>query len=116
MILEAGSDARRAAPTAERRTGLMTYPRKLSDANGSPLRLVRSASEEAADAAESAESAEEMDATDRMYIVREDDSLSSIARKFYGTAEARRRIVEANRSLIRDSYLIEPGWMLRIPA
>jgi len=59
---------------------------------------------------------EELDATDRMYIVREDDSLSSIARKFYGTASARRRIMEANRALIRDPYVIRPGWRLRIPA
>jgi nucleoid-associated protein YgaU len=60
-------------------------------------------------------SAPDFDATDRMYLVGEDDSLSSIARKFYGTASARRRIIEANRSLIRDPYRIEPGWRLRIP-
>jgi nucleoid-associated protein YgaU len=59
---------------------------------------------------------EELDTTDRMYVVTEDDSLSSIARKFYGTASARRRIIEANRRLIRDPYLIQPGWRLRIPA
>ncbi len=59
---------------------------------------------------------EDLDVTDRLYIVREDDSLSSIARRFYGTASARRRILEANRSLIHDPYLIEPGWTLRIPA
>ena len=58
----------------------------------------------------------EADATDRMYVVGEDDSLSSIARKFYGTASARRRIIEANRRLIQDPYLIQPGWRLRIPA
>jgi nucleoid-associated protein YgaU len=60
--------------------------------------------------------ADEFDRTDRMYIVREDDSLSSIARKFYGTASARRRIIEANRRLIRDPFLVQPGWRLRIPA
>jgi nucleoid-associated protein YgaU len=59
---------------------------------------------------------DEFDSTDRMYIVTEDDSLSSIARKFYGTARARRRIIEANRRLIRDPYVIQPGWRLRIPA
>ncbi|HEY7114902.1 MAG TPA: LysM peptidoglycan-binding domain-containing protein [Thermoanaerobaculia bacterium] len=59
---------------------------------------------------------EELEATDRMYVVKEDDSLSSIARRFYGTASARRRIMEANRALIRDPYLIRPGWRLRIPA
>jgi nucleoid-associated protein YgaU len=59
---------------------------------------------------------DEFDSTDRMYIVTENDSLSSIARKFYGTARARRRIIEANRRLIRDPFLIQPGWRLRIPA
>jgi len=59
---------------------------------------------------------EDFDATDRMYIVAPDDSLTSIARKFYGSASARRRIIEANRSLIRDPYIIQPGWRLRIPA
>jgi nucleoid-associated protein YgaU len=63
-----------------------------------------------------ADDGEDFDATDRMYIVTADDSLSSIARKFYGTAEARRRIYEANRSLIRDPYILQPGWRLRIPA
>lgn len=67
---------------------------------------------EAADAFEG----DDFDTTDRMYIVTEDDSLSSIAKKFYGTARARRRIIEANRRLIRDPYVIQPGWRLRIPA
>ena len=58
----------------------------------------------------------DFDATDRMYIVKEDDSLSSIARKFYGSASSRLRILEANRALIHDPFQIEPGWRLRIPA
>ena len=62
------------------------------------------------------ETDQDFDATDRMYIVKEDDSLSSIARKFYGTASSRRRILEANPGLIRDPFQIQPGWRLRIPA
>lgn len=57
----------------------------------------------------------ESDVTDRMYVVAEGDTLSSIARKFYGNASARRRIVEANRALIRDAFSVQPGWRLRIP-
>jgi nucleoid-associated protein YgaU len=57
----------------------------------------------------------ESDVTDRMYVVAEGDTLSSIARKFYGNASSRRRILEANRALIRDPYFIQPGWRLRIP-
>jgi len=57
----------------------------------------------------------DFDATDRMYIVEEGDTLSSIARKFYGRARARSRILAANRSLIRDPFFVQPGWRLRIP-
>ena len=62
-----------------------------------------------------AEDPMESDVTDRMYVVAEGDTLSSIARRFYGSASARRRILEANRTLIRDPYFIQPGWRLRIP-
>jgi nucleoid-associated protein YgaU len=57
----------------------------------------------------------ESDPTDRMYVVVEGDTLSSIARKFYGDARSRRRILDANRDVIGDPYLILPGWRLRIP-
>ena len=51
----------------------------------------------------------------RTYVVRKGDSLSKIAKKFYGDAQAWKRIHEANRDLIRDPDLIQPGWTLRIP-
>jgi nucleoid-associated protein YgaU len=57
----------------------------------------------------------DLDATDRLYIVAEGDTLTSIARKFYGDASARRRIFRANRSLIENPFVILPGWRLRIP-
>jgi nucleoid-associated protein YgaU len=57
----------------------------------------------------------DFDATDRMYVVEEGDTLTSIARKFYGNAAARRRIHVANSRVIRDPLVIEPGWRLRIP-
>ncbi len=57
----------------------------------------------------------DFDATDRMYVVEEGDTLTSIARKFYGNAAARRRILFANPRVIRDPLVIEPGWRLRIP-
>ena len=62
-----------------------------------------------------AESELELDATDRMYVVEEGDTLSSIAKKFYGQASARWRILQANPRLIRDPYFVAPGWRLRIP-
>jgi nucleoid-associated protein YgaU len=52
---------------------------------------------------------------DRFYVVEKGDSLSKIAKKFYGDANAWRRIHEANRERIKDPDLIQPGWKLRIP-
>ena len=57
----------------------------------------------------------DLDTTDRMYIVEEGDTISSIARKFYGKAAARRRILLANWRVIGDPFLMEPGLRLRIP-
>ena len=57
----------------------------------------------------------DFDATDRMYIVKDGDSLSSIARKFYGNALARSRILVANGHVIRDPFYVKPGSHLRIP-
>ena len=57
----------------------------------------------------------DLDATDRMYVVEEGDTLTSIARKFYGNAAARRRIFMANSRVIADPFVIEPGTRLRIP-
>jgi nucleoid-associated protein YgaU len=63
----------------------------------------------------SGSSSADFDATDRMYIVGEGDTLSSIARKFYGSAVARGRILAANGGVIRDPFFVQPGWRLRIP-
>ncbi len=53
--------------------------------------------------------------TMRMYVVENGDSLSKIARKFYGEAGAWKRIYQENRDVIHDPDLIQPGWRLRIP-
>ena len=57
----------------------------------------------------------DFDATDRMYIVKEGDTLSSIAKRFYGSAVARSRILVANGAVIRDPFYVKPGSRLRIP-
>ena len=41
-------------------------------------------------------------ATSRMYIVQPGDSLSKIAKKFYGNANAWNRIFEANKDVIKN--------------
>lgn len=53
--------------------------------------------------------------TARMYVVQSGDSLSKISKKFYGNANSWRRIFEANKDIVKNPDLIQPGWKLRIP-
>ncbi len=53
--------------------------------------------------------------TGRLYMVVKGDSLSKIAKRFYGDANAWKRIYDANRSRIDNPDLIQPGWKLLIP-
>lgn len=52
---------------------------------------------------------------ERTYTVVKGDSLSKIAKREYGNANAWRRIFDANRDQITDPDLIHPGQVLRIP-
>ncbi len=49
------------------------------------------------------------------YTVQKGDSLSKIAKAYYGDAGMWPRIYEANRDLIKDPDLIYPGQTLTIP-
>ena len=49
------------------------------------------------------------------YEIQSGDSLSAIAKKYYGKASAYPRIFEANREVIKDPNLIFPGQKIRIP-
>jgi nucleoid-associated protein YgaU len=51
----------------------------------------------------------------KIYEVKPGDSLSKIARREYGDANAWKRIFEANRDLIKDPDKIFPGQKLKIP-
>ena len=51
----------------------------------------------------------------RMYTVQSGDSLSAIAKQFYGDATRYPEIFEANRPMLTDPNLIYPGQVLRIP-
>ncbi len=51
----------------------------------------------------------------RTYVVVSGDSLSKIAKREYGDANAWHRIFEANRDTIKDPDLIHPGQTLRLP-
>jgi nucleoid-associated protein YgaU len=54
----------------------------------------------------------------RMYTVVKGDTLSAIAEKFFGKGQGGRysEIVKANTPPVRNPDLIQPGWVLRIPA
>jgi nucleoid-associated protein YgaU len=52
----------------------------------------------------------------RSYTVVAGDSLSKIAKREYGDANAWHQIYEANRDIIKDPDLIHPGQSLKIPA
>jgi nucleoid-associated protein YgaU len=53
--------------------------------------------------------------TQRFYIVRQGDSLSTISQQFYGSPNSWRKIVDANRQVIKDANKIKPGTRLIIP-
>ena len=53
--------------------------------------------------------------SEQVYTVVAGDSLSKIAKRFYGDANKWPRIHEANRDQIKNPGLIHPGQRLRIP-
>jgi nucleoid-associated protein YgaU len=50
------------------------------------------------------------------YVIEKGDTLSAIAKKYYGKASEYPRIFAANREVIKDPDLIFPGQKIRIPA
>jgi nucleoid-associated protein YgaU len=51
----------------------------------------------------------------RTHTVREGESLSDIADKYYGSSDKWPKIYRANRSTIKDPDRIQPGMKLTIP-
>jgi len=51
----------------------------------------------------------------KVYEVQSGDTLSAIAKKHYGDANAYQRIFEANRPMLKDPDAIYPGQVLLIP-
>ena len=49
------------------------------------------------------------------YTVVKGDSLSKIAKRYYGDAQQWRKIYEANKDQIKNPDLIQPGQTFRIP-
>ena len=50
-----------------------------------------------------------------VYTVQSGDSLSKIAKRFYGDSNAYNKIFEANRDQLSDPNKIQPGQQLRLP-
>ena len=50
------------------------------------------------------------------YLIQKGDTLSKIAKQFYGDANKYPKIFEANKEVIKDPDLIFPGQKIRIPA
>jgi nucleoid-associated protein YgaU len=55
------------------------------------------------------------EAASQFYTVQKGDTLSKIAREFYGEASKYPQIFEANKPMLKDPDKIYPGQMLRIP-
>lgn len=53
--------------------------------------------------------------TSRDYTIRSGDSLSKIAKEFYGNAAEWQKIYQANKDTIKDPDLIYPGQKIKIP-
>ncbi|HET9486555.1 MAG TPA: LysM peptidoglycan-binding domain-containing protein [Chryseosolibacter sp.] len=53
--------------------------------------------------------------TARDYTIKSGDSLSKIAKQFYGNAGDWKKIYEANKEKIKDPNLIHPGQKIIIP-
>lgn len=51
----------------------------------------------------------------RLHVVKSGDTLSKIAKQFYGDAGKYPKIFEANRDQLSDPNLIKPGQKLKIP-
>lgn len=49
------------------------------------------------------------------YVIQKGDSLSAIAKRYYGNAMDYPRIFDANREVIKNADLIYPGQKIRIP-
>jgi len=53
---------------------------------------------------------------EQTYTVVSGDSLSKIAKHFYGEAHKWRQIFDANRDILDDQDMIQPGQTLKIPS
>jgi len=70
----------------------------------------------AAELTSRAPKAEEPEAEGEIYEIQSGDTLSGIAKRYYGDAMQYMKIFEANKGVIEDPNKIYPGQKIRIPA
>ena len=99
--------------------GGQSSPKKaadFSDTNTGPTDASGSSSADFSDVTSGASSTAPDTASAQTYTVKSGDSLSKIAKHFYGDGSKWHRIYEANRDKIKNPDLIHPGQELTIPA
>ena len=70
---------------------------------------------QAAQAQSEGRSVQPEEAGNRLYTIQSGDTLSAIAKQFYGDANKYMVIFEANREILKDPNKIYPGQAIRIP-
>jgi hypothetical protein len=109
-------DAESQAQDKENPVGI--FSRKKDSGKTADFSNVQSGSSSTAAEVPSAPSGEQVSGTTgttQTYVVVKGDSLSKIAKQFYGDAQQWRRIYDANRDQISNPDLIHPGQNLKIP-
>lgn len=86
----------------------------VKDVNVSKLALSKQAQQEAKEEVAEAKAAIEKSAVE-YYTIESGDSLSKIAKRFYGDPMKYKELFEANREIIEDPDKIFPGQKIRIP-
>jgi nucleoid-associated protein YgaU len=108
---------RRAVTEREANVGL--FNRNKDDKKNADFSNVQSGSSSTApDAPSTGEAPGQVSGTtgqSQTYVVAKGDSLSKIAKHYYGDANQWRRIYDANRDQISNPDLIHPGQNLKIP-
>lgn len=59
--------------------------------------------------------AENLSSVTQEYTIKSGDSLSKIAKQFYGDAQKWNKIYEANKDIIKDPNVIHPNQKIKIP-
>lgn len=78
---------------------------KKSQTNDNPAELVNSVQYEQAEKIK----------TQKFHIVRKDQTLSAISQEYYGSVNKWKKILDANRDIIKDANKLQPGMKLIIP-